>query len=373
VRARRVAVALTTLVTTTVLGATAAHAEISSPADGAIVNEQPTVRGKQPIQGEDVDRVTVTLTPVAGGSPVSVVCAAGCAGADGTFSAAFQLQANGTYKAVAVAEHDDDGPLDSAASSSSAPVTFGVEIPPAAPRRLVAEADGTDRTVTLSWSPNGESDLLGYQVFRGVDGSAPQPHGSPVGAGTTTFVDRVDDGGELTYQVVAIRRGATANRIVASTESNTASASIARVSPPTTTASGGGASSAGTPTGGGGGGGSAPAPGGLRAQPAAEPLRITPGGRVDLSGFTPNTVPFNVGPAPDPGYQETLPYRLQAEATEEVAEPGDEPALPAGSLTTTTSETNRRALLSFLAAAMLLFMLSMHLRWLLRRAAPVTG
>jgi hypothetical protein len=38
-----------------------------------------------------------------------------------------------------------------------------------------------------------------------------------------------------------------------------------------------------------------------------------------------------------------------------------------------TTQTNRRVLLTFLAGAMVLFILSMHLRWLLRRTAPVAG
>lgn len=364
-----------------------AHAEIQSPAANSVVREQPTVAGEQQTddRGDTVDRVTVTLTPAGGGESVSMLGCSGatCKGTAGAFSATFQLARNGTYTAVAVAEHDARSPLDPASSGRSAPLTFGVEVAPAAPRRLVAEADGARRTVTLSWTPNSEADLLGYQVLRGVDGAGPEPRGAPVGADTTTFVDDAGDGGRLTYQVVAIRRGATASSIVASEASNDATATIDRVAPPTTAgpATGGGGGSSGGSGGGDGGDGGASggggSGGGLRPQTAAAPLRITPGARLDLSGFTPNSVPLNLGPAPepDPGFQQTLPYQLRPEATDDpvVDDAGqDDAALPVGSLTT-TSETNRRALLAFLAGAMLLFMLSMHLRWLLRRTTPATG
>ena len=373
-----------------------AHAAINSPSEGSVVRSQPVVTGTQGIENETVHRVIVTLTPADGGAAVSAVgCSGNCEGSTGRFAAAFDLARNGTYTAVATAYHDDEGALDQAASTQSSPVTFGVEVAPAAPRRLVAEPDGGRREVTLSWTPNSEVDLLGYQVLRGVDGTTPQPHGSPVGANTTTYVDDATEGGQFTYQVVAIRRGATANSIVASEASNTASATIDRPTTTTTTAGepsgsgttsttpgGAGGGTTGTTTAGGTGGGTGGSgdAGGLRPQPATAAPRITPGARLDLSGFTPNTVPLNLGPAPEPdsGFQQTLPYQQRPEETpqddaavDDTAQ--DQTALPVGSLTTTRTETNRRALLAFIAGAMLLFMLSMHLRWLLRRTAPVTG
>lgn len=394
---RRAATATATLAVAAgalVVGAPPAHAAIESPSAGAVVRDHPTVSGRQGTErNRSVDRVTVTLTPPDGGTPVSILGCSGasCGGTAGTFSASFSVPVNGTYTAVAVAQHDGGGALDPADSGRSAPVSFAVEIAPEAPRRLVAEPNGARRTITLSWTPNTEADLVGYQVLRGVDGSTPEPHGSPVGADTTTFVDDAGDGGRFTYQVVAIRRGATANTIVASDASNEATATVDRVAPPTTAATTSDASSGGSASPSGGTGGTAPGgtgdgtgdaarnDGGLRTSAAAAPVRITPGARLDLSGFTPNTVPLNLGPAPAPdtGFQPTLPYDLRARATEEpeaaVDEPADEPALPVGSLVTTTTESNRKTLLTFLAGAMLLFMLSMHLRWLLRRTAPVTG
>ena len=374
-----------------VVTATPAHADITSPTPDSVVREQPTVRGSQGTsRGETVHRVVVTLTPADGGDAVSAVgCSGNCGDAAGNFAATFELARNGTYTAVATAYHDDEGALDQPDSGQSKPVTFGVEIEPAAPRRLVAEPDGARRTVTLSWTPNTEPDLLGYQVLRGADGATPEPHGSPVGADTTTFVDDAGDGGTFAYQVVAIRRGATANSIVASEASNTAGATIDRTAPPTTVGGSNDGTTTGTGTAGAGGdttttnpngtGTGSSGSGGLRPQ-AAAPLRVTPGARLDLSGYTPNTVPLNLGPAPepDPGFQETLPYQLRPEETEdepvvEEDDGQDATALPVGSLTTTRTETNRRTLLGFIAAAMLLFMLSMHLRWLLRRATSATG
>lgn len=395
---RRTAVAVTALLAgaaSFLVGtATPAQAAINSPSEGSVLREQPVVRGTQNTsRNAEVHRVVVTLTPAGGGAPVSAVgCSGNCEGPTGRFAAAFDLARNGTYTAVATAYHDDQGALDQPDSGQSPPVTFGVEIAPAAPRRLVAEPDGTRRTVTLSWTPNSEADLLGYQVLRGVDGTTPQPHGSPLGADTTTYVDEAGEGGQFTYQVVAIRQGATGNSIVASAASNTASATIDRPAttttttadssgdPTTSTTAGGTGGAPGTTTAGGGGTGGSGDGGGLRPQMATAAPRITPGARLDLSGFTPNTVPLNLGPAPEPdsGFQQTLPYQQRPEETPQddaVVDDTvqDQTALPVGSLTTTRTETNRRALLAFIAGAMLLFMLSMHLRWLLRRTAPVTG
>jgi hypothetical protein len=294
------------------------------------------------------------------------------------------------YTAVATAEHDGGGALDPADSGKSAPFTFGVEFAPAAPRRLVAEPNGAQRTVTLSWSPNSEPDLVNYQVSRSVDGGAFDALAN-VGPTTTTYTDNVGDGGNLAYQVVAIRRGVQANSIVASQASNTATTTIDRVAPPTTTAGGGGAAastdgasggssaaSGGAATG-GGSTGSAGTAGGLHPVASGAPVRITPGARLDLTGYKPNTAPLSIGPAPtpDPGYKDTLPYQLnakdQAANGDDVPTVGtDESALPVGSVVTTT-ESNRRVLLTFLAGAMVLFLLSMHLRWLLRRTAPLAG
>jgi hypothetical protein len=395
---RRLTVALTAFTAAAapfVVATPPAHAAtgITSPAPNHVFRDDEgtaTLKGAQPTSNNrTVDRVTVTITPSGGGSSVSLPGCSGssCGGRAGTFTVTYTPPANGMYSAVATAEHDSGGALDPADSGKSAPLTFGVEFAPAAPRRLVAEPNGAQRTVTLSWSPNSEPDLVAYQVSRSVDGGAFDALAN-VGPSTTTYTDNVGDGGNLAYQVVAVRRGATATTYLSSDASNTATTTIDRVAPPTTTASGGGAAgstdgsrgtgTAGDTTFGGGSTGSAGTTGGLHPTASAAPLRITPGARLDLSGYKPNAAPLAIGPAPTPdtGYKDTLPYQLNAKdhgASGDAPTVGaDESALPVGSVVTTT-ESNRRALLTFLAGAMVLFILSMHLRWLLRRTAPVAG
>jgi hypothetical protein len=401
-RMRRLTVALTAFTAAAapfVVATPPAHAAtgITSPVPNHVFDDTEataTVSGAQPTSNSrTVDRVIVTITPSGGGSPVSLPGCSGssCGGRTGSFTVSYTPPANGTYTAVATAEHDGGGALDPADSGKSAPVTFGVEFSPAAPRRLVAEPNGAQRTVTLSWSPNSEPDLVAYQVTRSVDGGAFDALAN-VGPTTTTYTDSVGDGGNLAYQVVAVRRGVQANSIVASKASNTATTTIDRVTPPTTAASGGtagstdttagGAGSGGTAAGGGSGGAgdgsAAPTSGGLHPVASSAPVRIAPGARLDLSGYAPNAAPLAIGPAPtpDPGYKDTLPYQLDAKDQDSSADvptvATNEAALPVGSVVTTT-EPNRRVLLTFLAGAMLLFMLSMHLRWLLRRTAPVAG
>ncbi len=399
-RLRRLTVALaafTAAAAPFVVAAPPAHAAtgITSPPSNYVFDDNDggaaTISGAQPTSNNrTVDRVTVTITPNDGGSPVSLPGCSGssCGGRTGSFTVSYTPPANGMYTAVATAQHDGGGALDPPDSGKSAPVTFGVSFRPAAPRRLVAEPNGAQRTVTLSWSPNSEPDLVAYQVSRSVDGGAFEARAN-VGPSTTTYTDDAGDGGNLAYQVVAVRRGATAKSIVASGASNTATTTIDRVAPPTTTAASGGTAgstgtaaggaSSGTSTGGGDTAGSAGTAGGLHPQASAAPVRITPGARLDLSGYKPNAAPLAIGPAPtpDPGYKDTLPYQLNAKdqgaTSDDVPTVAtNESALPVGSVVTTT-ESNRRVLLTFLAGAMVLFILSMHLRWLLRRTAPVAG
>lgn len=371
-----------------VVTAAAANAAVSTPFKAEKAPEaQPTITGGITLS-RAVDAASLTITPAGGGNAISVVgCNNGsgisCSGGTATFGVAVSLPYNGTYNFTAVATHNDsDGALPTdRAESDSATGSFGLAVAPITPRRLTATPDGSNRTVTLTWQQNPEPDILGYVVMRSVDGGTATQANVPPGSGSTVkFVDNAGDGGQLTYQVLAVRPGATASATpVTSAQPATASTSIDRIAPTTTAPASGdtsGGTSGGSPSGATsspGGGGTSSAPGGLRPQAATTPVRITGGGHVDLSGFKPNPVPLAVGPAPappDPGYQETLPYKPQTATTGTASQGGDEAALPVGSLTTTT-DTNRRALMAFLAGAMLLFMLSMHLRWLLRRAAPV--
>ena len=356
-----------------VLQTASALAAITSPADGTILHADPVVQGSVDV-GRSASGVTLNVT-----GPAGILTAGGACGAQGvscsgnvvTFNVPLSLDRNGGYTVKAVGYHRATSPLDSDATNTETS-TFGLEIPPRAPRKLEAVADEERRRVVLTWAANHEPDLLGYQVLRSVDGGVAQALANITASEgeIVTFTDDGGQGGELAYQVVAVRRGASPERFVAGPLSATATASLPR--PVTTTSvpdSGSAGVDGGTGTGGTAASGGA-APGGLRPTTNAAPAPIRPSSTLDFTGFTPNA------PAPkptpkaedDPGYEGLLPYQTKAE-------PGDDPvvrdaALPTESLTETTTE-NRKALLTFLAGAMVLFMLSMHLRWLLRRVTPV--
>lgn len=356
----------------------AAAATVQLSPSGTLA-EQPVITGTLPV--ENATSASVTVTPAGGGDGVTVggcgTAGISCTDQGVTLNVPVALARNGPYTVTATASRPPRAVLPG--ESAQGEGSFALRIPPVAPARLVAEPNGAERTVRLSWAQNPEPDLVGYDLYRGVDGAEPtRRNDTPIpagGANTVTVVDEVGEGGRMTYYVVAVRRGATAGDTVTGPRSATATATVDRIAPTTTsppTSAGSGGTGSGAASGAGAASAGTPSSGGLRPQASAEPVRITSTGKVDLSGYTP--APLQVGPAPapgDPGYQETLPYRQGASAAQPAAEPdaGDEAALPVGSLT--SDESNRRALLSFLAGAMVLFMLSMHLRWLLRRATPV--
>ena len=368
-----------------VLGAAPAGATISAPANNSVVNADPTLVGSIDV-GRSASGVTLTLEGPGGSMSLGGGCGAAgvsCSGNVVSFDVPVSLDVNGTYSLTAVGYHTATSPLDRSTSTAPESSSFGLEEPPRAPRRLAAEPDGARRTVDLSWTSNNEPDLLGYQVVRSVDGGPAEARANvpPASGNTVTYVDDAAGGGRLTYQVLAVRRGATAERFVAGPLSSPATATIDAAPTPTTTTPAAGGGSGGEGGRGSTDGGTAAgetsggqaAPGGLRPTATATPVVIKPGSTLDLSGFTPNPPPPRptATPAPgDPGYQELLPYKSKAE-------PGDDPvvgesALPTERVTETGSSENRKALLTFLAGAMVLFMTSMHLRWLLRRVAPVT-
>ncbi len=80
--------------------------------------------------------------------------------------------------------------------------------PPAPPAGLVASAAGRD--INLDWSPNGESDLLGYLVYRdGVlltAGDAPPPDLRPYAIAVDQWLDEAVGDGTRRYRVRAIDR-----------------------------------------------------------------------------------------------------------------------------------------------------------------------
>jgi hypothetical protein len=94
---------------------------------------------------------------------------------------------------------------------------------------------------------------------------------------------------------------------------------------------------------------------------------------IDLSGFRALAagaqIPGAVAP-PDAGFDPNLPYQPGEAPTDQE---GAQQAIPGGGSRVITEVTsNKKTLMTFLAGAMLLFILSMHMRWLVRRASPAT-
>lgn len=363
----------------------AASASFTSPGAGETVGASPTIAGSVRLS-RTIDSITVTVTRDGASSP-SATFGGGCGSAgiscsstktEATFSFTADLSTNGTYTATLTAVHNKASAVDSAESVGPVSRTFGVSAPPATPRRVIVDPNAAARSVTVSWQQNTEPDLLGYEVYRGVDGgSSVRVAGVPAGRDrSVAWTDTNATGGTYSYQVRAARWGAGGD-VVYSPFSAPATATIDRpattttTAPPSTSTTGAGTSTTDGST--GSTGTSSPTMSGLQPVPVTSGPRVLGASQLDMSGYRGAAAGPNLGPAPvptDPGYNETLPYTPSvpgtAPATTSSSAPG-ETALAQPVYETTTS-TNRKTLLSFLAASMLLFLLSMHLRWLLRRA-----
>ena len=221
------------------------------------------------------------------------------------------------------------------------------------------------RNTELSWTRNTEPDMLYYAVFRKdpggskympVGNTVPQP-GSGAKVPFTDTTTSAFNGGDYSYQVVAVRKGAGGDwpKEIASDPSSARTATVP--APPTTTSI----------TGPG-----APAPG---APPAAGPTTtVKPGtsAGVDLSGFLssrsqPVTLPsITVPEPPDTGFEGTLPFGARP--------PGDD--LEEGEAEAVLPDDARRSIISRIdpgrplvpvAGGLVLLLLAMHLRLLNHR------
>ena len=95
------------------------------------------------------------------------------------------------------------GELRQSEVSATVGVTPADTFPPAVPAELTAVA-GVN-SIELSWRPNTEEDLAGYQVYRSVEGSVPERIAGPVDA--PNFSDRtVEIGKKYSYTITAVDR-----------------------------------------------------------------------------------------------------------------------------------------------------------------------
>ena len=89
--------------------------------------------------------------------------------------------------------------------SEAVEVSTKDEFPPAVPQGLVAIADAAAGAIDLSWSPDSDSDLAAYYVYRrDVQGGLPAKRIASVGAETSFRDTGVDAGHTYAYSVSAI-------------------------------------------------------------------------------------------------------------------------------------------------------------------------
>jgi hypothetical protein len=370
-----------------VLGASPASARaptvsITAPAAGQTVADgTPRISGQATMQNGIIDDVTLTLSSADGNAVPAPNRIAGESRDTVAFTWSPSLPANGRYT-VTVRANGTDRPADfNGQEAAQATRDFSVEAPPSTPRNVKAVVEDT-REVTVSWSENTEPDLLFYQVQRAVGDGEWSVAGETK---TTKYRDErtSQSGGTYKYRVVAVRKGAKADSGVTSQPSSAATVTVPDPPPPPTTTTqpgqtpgeGGtttstvpgdgpdGGSAGGSGGSGGGGSGSGSSGSGSAGSSSPGPV-ITRSGKVDLSGFAlldqTKAPPQKATEAPDPGFNEELPFGERPAGTEESASGPDQSA----SRIPIDDKSDRRQLFTFVAAGFLAIVLLMHMMWL---------
>ncbi|HVL93178.1 MAG TPA: hypothetical protein VM264_07525, partial [Acidimicrobiales bacterium] len=208
-----------------------------SPTNGSRVTTSATkVDAKVTMPDGRLKSISLAVTPLSGGgAPVSAGPVAGADAPSRDVSFGITLPFNGRYKAEITATGNDSLLGIGQDTTRKAAIEFSMVAPPAAPRNVRTSADAATRAVTVSWARNSEPDLLFYLVQRSLGG------GEYVLAAKTTELTIVDTataqaGGEYSYQVVAVRAGASSDEGVNSNPSSVSTASVAAPPAPPTTA-----------------------------------------------------------------------------------------------------------------------------------------
>lgn len=232
-----------------VLGGGAAHAgapdvSMTSPTGGAVLTSAtPDIAGSVSATSPDgtvTGDLQLAVTSGDGHPGWSATRSDWCGQASCRFSVPVSpaLAWNGAYTLSVQATESDGGGQSQPVSYEA---SFSVAAPPTAPSGLTASQSADGRSVTLSWSEDPYPDLVGYQVTRSPSGA-----GFPAQVTTTGFVDHsTSSGGSYSYEVSAVRRGATRATTVSSAPAGTSVGA-----PPPAGPSGGGAAPSG-PAGGG--------------------------------------------------------------------------------------------------------------------------
>ncbi|HET6793698.1 MAG TPA: hypothetical protein VFH45_04615 [Acidimicrobiales bacterium] len=353
---------------------------IDSPASGAVVSSNGfsvsgTVSATNP-QGVIDGDLELIVTSEAGHPGYTTTRSSWCGQSSCDFDISVPpLAWNGAYSVAIQATEEDPatGQHEITATSSMA-----LAVPPAAPGQLTATPptaapgpDGTQASVTLSWTANKEPDLIGYEVSRSPQGAGSWPK-------AVTSASFVDDGAQAgntyTYSVVAVRQGADTGSTVSS-QPATATAAVPSTGPAPTASSSSSSSSSGA-----GRSGTSPTSTAVAGGPASRSTRSTRTASVsatsptisDLAQFnallaqTKSASGLPALPAPQeqapPGPTTTVPSTGNVAAIGPLPPPRDDGAGP--------SQLQTAAALALVA---LMAAVGVHLLWLRRQAARRTG
>ncbi|MGH9182122.1 MAG: hypothetical protein ACRDY5_10455, partial [Acidimicrobiales bacterium] len=363
----------------------------SSPTAGARVTTSATkVDAKVTMTDGRLKSISLAVTPVFGGGAVTnpaPVPGGDVASKDVSFPLTFAL--NGRYKAEITATGNDTVLGLGADKSTKAAVEFAVVAPPTAPRGVKTAVDVGTRETTVTWTRNTEADHLYYLVQRALGG------GEYVLAAKTTDASVLDGvtalaGGEYSYQVLAVRKGAAPDEVVGSAPSSATAAAVpAPPAPPPTVAPETPPSTVEVPASVVPTSPTVPAsppatapPTTASTIPAGSPGALPRPGTVDLSGLRAlqaQPPPRRVSPptTADTGFGETLPFDTSAIPEELPTDLGpeggaefDETAFDDTELGAESDIEKTRAL-AFLAAGLLATVLLMHVLWVRGEVARV--
>lgn len=289
------------------------------------------------------------------------------------FSAQPAFECNGRYR-VTVEASSGSNTLHPPETTVERRV-FDLAAPPKVPAGVKA-ADGRDG-VTITWSANTEKDIVGYLVDRREGEGAFDELGF---TDTTSWLDDEipDSGGTFTYRVWSVRLGPkqdredTADYVLSSTPSSTATATVAPTSTGSSGGTGGSGGGGGDGSGGdGGSGGEGTGTGGGGFTIPETPKDDRPPPQPDLSRFRDLKKEAErqqqlQSTTTDPGFNEELPF---GERPDGPAGGNPDGSLAAGERRVFEEVVDRRAALVPIAGGILLFVGAIQLRWLTRRAA----
>ncbi|MGH9126706.1 MAG: hypothetical protein ACRDZ8_18550, partial [Acidimicrobiales bacterium] len=375
-----VVAALVLLPAGTAGAAASSSVAINGPASGTVYKGGgPTVTGSGALSQPALQTNTITDLSLsvsgpqtaAGSSCDDTSCGATTGGGSTSFSFAPAVAYNGPYSVAVTmsgACHTLLGLPCSAPPSASASTSFVMAVPPAPPAGVKTTVNSDD-TVTVSWNASPEPDLIGYQIQREGPGSPSWTVVNRFTAATVWTDTNTTGSGFYSYEVFAIRPGASGGTsdalsaassptgvVVTLPVAPTVPGETTTVAPSTTTtvaqASPGGLNISAFLNG-------AKAAGALPPTPAPAAPKVTAPQVVIPATPTTVAVPNTFAP--------TLPYGLPSSTVTTHAQGGNQVALPATSKSTSGSP---RPVAIYVAGGLLLCLLGLGLRTANRRSRP---